>query len=323
MDAWVILTMIFSFMMAFSIGSNDAANGLGTSYGTKALPLGYIITNGALAEFVGAMFLSNAVATTLSEDIVPALHEEAVIDQKKMMLSVCVVTFVFVMGSSYAAKPVSGTHAVIGALLGAGAVTKGVADLAWGRMLWIVLSWFVSPTFAALLSYLIMGYVARFTMQTKTVSYGTRLLMLQGVGGFCFVMMFYLADKILNVPTTVYDKVSEPKIIPPNYWGFEHHEYLMILLFIAFTIGVLVTRLLFFAHLVALKNDNSIDLPKTKLFFNIVFLPMSTSMIEELTLTIKIVDVEEDTEDKSRAINNDKIDSVIWISQSVTIDRIK
>ena len=80
MDVWVILTLIFSFLMAFSIGSNDAANGLGTSYGTKALPLGYMITNGALAEFVGAMFLSNAVATTLSQDIVPGLEKEDVID---------------------------------------------------------------------------------------------------------------------------------------------------------------------------------------------------------------------------------------------------
>ena len=327
MDVWVILTMIFSFMMAFSIGSNDAANGLGTSYGTKALPLGYIITNGALAEFVGAMFLSNAVATTLSQDIVPGLELEPVLDQKKMMLSVCVVTFAFVMGSSYAAKPVSGTHAVIGALLGAGAVTKGVQGLAWGRMLWIVLSWFVSPTLAALLSYLIMGFVARFTMQTKTVSYGTRLLMLQGVSGFCFVMMFYLGDKILNVPATEYDKVSEAVVIPPNYWGFQHHEYLMILLFIAFSVGVLVCRLLFFAHLVALKNDDFQDLPQTKLFFNILLLPMSTSLIEELTLNIKVVHAEEDTEGKSGAINNDSTtkDSMVWAPNDLrhSYERVK
>lgn len=295
MDVWVILTLIFSFMMAFSIGSNDAANGLGTSYGTKALPLGYIITNGALAEFVGALFLSNAVATTLSEDIVPDLHLEAVIDQKKMMLSVCVVTFAFVMGSSYAAKPVSGTHAVIGSLLGAGAVTKGVAGLNWPRLGWIVLSWFASPTFAALLSYIIMCFVAR-TMQTKTSSFRSRLLMLQAVGGFCFVMMFYLADKILNVPTTEFDKVGEQVVIPPNYWGFKHHEYLMILLAIGFSLGVLVARLLIFAHLVALKSDDFDDLPTTALFFNILLLPLSTSMIEELTMTIKVVHAGEDAE---------------------------
>ena len=153
----------------------------------------------------------------------PDLALEDVVDQKKMMLSVCIVTFAFVMGSSILAKPVSGTHAVIGALLGAGAVTKGIEGLSWGRMGWIVLSWFVSPTFAAILSYIIMCFVGRFTMQTKTMSYASRIWMLQGVGGFCFVMMFYLADKILNVQTVEFDEASEPVIIPPNYWGFKHH----------------------------------------------------------------------------------------------------
>ena len=239
-----------------------------------------------------------------------------------MMLTVCVVTFAFVMGSSYAAKPVSGTHAVIGSLLGAGAVTKGLYGLAWGRMLWIVLSWFVSPTFAGLLSYLIMGFVARFTMQTKTMSYGTRLLMLQAVSGFCFVMMFYLADKILNVPTTELDKAAETVVIPPNYWGFKHHEYLMILLGIGFTVGVLVCRLLIFAHLVALKNDD-FDLPETKLFFNILFLPMSTSLIEELTLNIKVVHADEDTEGKSQAINSETKDSIISKVTTPSFERVK
>jgi PiT family inorganic phosphate transporter len=73
MDIWLLLTLLLSFLMAFSIGSNDAANGLGTSYGTKALPLRMIIFNGALAEFFGAMFCSDKVAVTLSSDIVKDL----------------------------------------------------------------------------------------------------------------------------------------------------------------------------------------------------------------------------------------------------------
>jgi PiT family inorganic phosphate transporter len=130
-DPWVILTLVFSFMMAFSIGSNDAANGLGTSYGTKALPLTWLISNGALAEFVGAMFMSDSVATTLSQDIVPGLQYEEPQVQKKMMFSVCFVSFSFIMSSSYMGMPVSGTHAVIGALLGAGWISTGFMELPW------------------------------------------------------------------------------------------------------------------------------------------------------------------------------------------------
>lgn len=45
--------------MAFSIGSNDAANGLATSYGSKATKLIYLLIIGAIAEFIGAMFCAD------------------------------------------------------------------------------------------------------------------------------------------------------------------------------------------------------------------------------------------------------------------------
>ena len=64
---------IFAFLLAFSIGANDAANGLGTSYGAKTMPLKWIILMGAIAEFAGAMFFSNTVAVTLSDNIVREL----------------------------------------------------------------------------------------------------------------------------------------------------------------------------------------------------------------------------------------------------------
>jgi len=60
-ETWLIFTFILSFLMAFSIGANDAANGLGTSYGTKALNVKYLIVLGAVGELIGALFCSGAV----------------------------------------------------------------------------------------------------------------------------------------------------------------------------------------------------------------------------------------------------------------------
>ena len=59
LDTWGYLTTVFSFAMSFSIGSNDAANGLATSYGSKALGLYKLILLGAIAEFLGAYFCSD------------------------------------------------------------------------------------------------------------------------------------------------------------------------------------------------------------------------------------------------------------------------
>ena len=72
-NGWFISTLIMSFAMSFSIGSNDAANGLATSYGSKAASLKYLIVFGSIFEFVGAYFLSNDVTHTLSHEVIPSL----------------------------------------------------------------------------------------------------------------------------------------------------------------------------------------------------------------------------------------------------------
>ena len=80
MDAWVIAILLLSFLMSFSIGSNDAANGLATSYGSKALSLYKLIITGAIAEFIGAMFCADEVTATLSSDIIPNIKSLTVFE---------------------------------------------------------------------------------------------------------------------------------------------------------------------------------------------------------------------------------------------------
>lgn len=70
-DTYFIATVIFSFLMAFSIGANDASNGLGTSYGSSALKLKYLLILGAVAEFIGASFCSDKSSATLTKAIIP------------------------------------------------------------------------------------------------------------------------------------------------------------------------------------------------------------------------------------------------------------
>lgn len=68
---WVI--MLLSFAMSYSIGANDAANALGTSYGSNAAPLWVLLILGAIFEFVGAVWCSSKVAGTLANKLLPEL----------------------------------------------------------------------------------------------------------------------------------------------------------------------------------------------------------------------------------------------------------
>jgi PiT family inorganic phosphate transporter len=71
------------------------------------------------------------------------------------------------MAASFTGMPISGTHTVVGALIGAGLVgSNSIDDIGWKRLWLILLSWFVSPTFSMVLSCLLMTSVSFLTMNT-------------------------------------------------------------------------------------------------------------------------------------------------------------
>lgn len=69
------LMVCIAFVKAFVIGANDAANALGTSYGSNATKLIYLLILGALFEFIGAALLSSKLAGTLVYKMIPVIQE--------------------------------------------------------------------------------------------------------------------------------------------------------------------------------------------------------------------------------------------------------
>ena len=62
--------------MSFSIGANDAANALATSYGSKACPLIYLLVLGAIFESIGAFFCGSKVAGSLASTVIPGIEKQ-------------------------------------------------------------------------------------------------------------------------------------------------------------------------------------------------------------------------------------------------------
>ena len=59
MIALLWLMVLIAFVKAFVIGANDAANALGTSYGSNATKLIFLLVLGAIFELIGAALLSS------------------------------------------------------------------------------------------------------------------------------------------------------------------------------------------------------------------------------------------------------------------------
>ena len=198
MNIWTLLTLLFSFCMAFSIGANDAANGLGTSYGTQAIPMWAIVSNGAMAEFVGAFFCSDKVSAVLTQNIIKNINNIDVPTKERMMFSVCLASFCFIMFSSFSGMPISGTHTVVGAMLGAGVAASTNNELNWAEIGTILLGWVISPILSCLIACGLMFMVASLTMNTRDYSYRARILFLQFIIGLCAMVLIFILDKLFN-----------------------------------------------------------------------------------------------------------------------------
>lgn len=111
-----------------------------------------------------------------------------------MMFSVCLASFMFIISSSLYGMPISGTHTVVGALLGTGlAVEKGVLN--WERLAGIMLSWVISPCSAAVMAFALYLFV----LKLENKMFEKRLLMIQILVGFCFMIFSEVLESLLRM----------------------------------------------------------------------------------------------------------------------------
>ena len=90
------------------------------------------------------------------------------------------------------ALPVSTTHSIVGGMTGFGIVAAGLEAINWGKMAFIVASWFVSPFLGALLAYVMFIYISKTILRKKRPFAATKEIapILIGLTFFIVTMMF-------------------------------------------------------------------------------------------------------------------------------------
>ncbi|MCB1110571.1 MAG: inorganic phosphate transporter [Chlamydiia bacterium] len=172
-----VLVLLAGFYMAWNIGANDVSNAMGTSVGSGALTLFKAVIIAGILEFCGAFFLGGNVSKTMQQGIV---NPEIFAHQPQIllygMLSALVSTALWLQVASYFGWPVSTTHAIIGALLGFGAVVGGVHAVHWGEVGRIAMSWVISPALSGLFAYMIFSTLQRKVLFAMNPIAATRKL---------------------------------------------------------------------------------------------------------------------------------------------------
>ena len=103
-----------------------------------------------------------------------------------MMCGCSLAAFVFIIGASYKGMPISGTHTVIGALIGSGIAGVGVGGIGWNKLVRVIMSWFISPLVAMTISSSLFVIVCSTTLGGCFTSLRVRILSLYLISSLSF-----------------------------------------------------------------------------------------------------------------------------------------
>lgn len=160
-DLFFFLSMGGGLLMAFALGANDVANSMASAVGARAITVRQAVLIAALLNFIGAVFLGSQVTATISKGIIDA---SAISDPRVLtlgMFSSLLAAGVWVLVATLTALPVSSTHSIVGAILGFGFLAGGPGVVNWLKMGGIVMSWIISPFFAAAIGFLIFSHIRK------------------------------------------------------------------------------------------------------------------------------------------------------------------
>jgi len=173
----LVLVLLAGFYTAWNIGANDVANAMGTSIGSGALTLKQAVMIAAVLEFSGAFFFGAHVSDTIENGIIDSsifLHQPLLLVYG--MLAALTGTGLWLQVASYFGWPVSTTHAIVGGVIGFGAVVGGWEAIYWDNVAFIASSWVFSPLLGGLISYFLFMILRKQIFYTsKPVENAKRL----------------------------------------------------------------------------------------------------------------------------------------------------
>ncbi|MCF8109439.1 MAG: inorganic phosphate transporter family protein [Desulfohalobiaceae bacterium] len=140
------LTILASCYLAYSMGANNAGNAMGPIANLGILPPRMLLIVGGLAIAVGALTYGEKVSETVGKEITP-------LDIPSAFCAQC-ASAVGLHLFSVLGIPVSTSTAIVGAVVGAGLV-KGTGAVNSRTILTILVGWVLTPTLAALTSFLL------------------------------------------------------------------------------------------------------------------------------------------------------------------------
>lgn len=157
MDIITILIVICGIFVGWTIGTNDAANCMGTSVGAGLVSHRKAVWVVAFMALLGAVISGRAVAKTMGKGIVDASAIPLL-----SILAVLIAAGLYVTIMTLLSLPVSTSQAVIGGIAGIGFILN--VNVKWFTLSKIFILGFVTPILALVFSFIIYKLYARISV---------------------------------------------------------------------------------------------------------------------------------------------------------------
>jgi PiT family inorganic phosphate transporter len=174
--------------VALNIGANDAGNNIGPLVGSAVISMTGAMIFAAFFEAAGAFLAGGEVISTIKKDIIDTSQFENSGAVVRVMFSAMLASIIWLMIATYTSTPISTTHTIIGAVLGAGISVGGFSAVDWNNLITITISWFVSPLLGGIIAAMMLYLIKRtITYQSDMSQAAGRVLpLLMGLMAWCF-----------------------------------------------------------------------------------------------------------------------------------------
>lgn len=143
---YLLSAVVLCFLMTWGVGANDLANVMSTTMGSKAVTVRQAMIIAVIFELAGAFLGGTGVTETMRDGII---NTSELANQPKLliegMLSVLVACTIWMNLASYLGLPVSITNALVGSMVGFGALVLGTQAIHWKQVSHIAIGWVTSP----------------------------------------------------------------------------------------------------------------------------------------------------------------------------------
>ncbi|HWP66066.1 MAG TPA: inorganic phosphate transporter [Candidatus Limnocylindria bacterium] len=151
----VLLVIVFALLFDFTNGWNDSANSIATIVSTRVLRPGPALVYAATLNFAGA-FASTAIAKMVGTGIVDMEVFGDPFHLQPVLLAAMLAAAGWVGWCSVRGLPISASHSLIGALVGAAIAAKGPAAVHASGLATVVVALFLSPLLGLVLGYALL-----------------------------------------------------------------------------------------------------------------------------------------------------------------------